>query len=169
MGNFSLEDRERGQPEGERAMQVYAVQAQRAISTRKRSERKRQGIKEERGGENQRGEKDGGRGKVRGGEEKASRKGDRGEEERPANGDYDSNTEKGERGRGGTGEEREGSVHCQKIGRSFGEVRSEQVERERSEGRRDRRVGRAERQGGVVPIVTTSRHRPFSEFKNIDF
>ena len=51
---------------------------------------------------------------MRGGKEKASRKGDRGEEERPANGDCDSNTEKGERGRGGTGEEREGPVHCPK-------------------------------------------------------
>ena len=54
---------------------------------------------------------------MRGGKEKASRKGDRGEEERPANGDCDSNTEKGERGGGGTGEEREGSVHCPKSGR----------------------------------------------------
>jgi hypothetical protein len=43
--------------------------------------------------------------------------------------------------RTGTGEEREGSVHCQKIGRSAGEVRSEQEERDRSEDRRDRRVG----------------------------
>jgi hypothetical protein len=45
MGDSSLEDRERGQPEGERAMQVHAVQAQRATSTRKRKERKWQRIK----------------------------------------------------------------------------------------------------------------------------
>ena len=31
------------------------------------------------------------------------------------------------------------------------------------------REGRVGAVGGVVPIVTTSRHRPFSEFKNIDF
>jgi hypothetical protein len=73
------------------------------------------------------GEKDGGRGEVRGGKEKASRKGDRGEEERPANGDCESNTEKGERGRGGTGERRvsagseKGCVH---------QVMSEQEEHE---------------------------------------
>jgi hypothetical protein len=110
--------RERGQPERERAMQVHAAQAQRATSTRKRKKRKRRGIKRGEGRREperrRRKEKDGGRLKVRGGEEKASRKGDGGEEERPANGDCDSNTEKGERGRGGAGEERKGPVHCPK-------------------------------------------------------
>ena len=68
---------------------------------------------------------------MRGGREKASRKGDRGEEERPANGDCDSNTEKGERGRGGTGEEREGSVHCPKKWKGCAhQGMSEQEERE---------------------------------------
>jgi hypothetical protein len=32
-------------------------------------------------------------------------------------------------------------VHCQKIGRSVREVRSEQEERDRSDDRRDRRAG----------------------------
>jgi hypothetical protein len=45
MEDSSLEDRERGQPEGERGMQVCAAQAQRATSTRKRKEREWQGIK----------------------------------------------------------------------------------------------------------------------------
>ena len=68
---------------------------------------------------------------MRGGKEKASRKGDRGEEERPANGDCDSNTEKGERGRGGTGEEREGPVHCPKKWKGcVHQGMSEQEERE---------------------------------------
>ena len=55
-----MEDKERGQPEGERAMQVHAVQAQRAMSTRKRKERKGQGIKRGKGEERTReaGEKD---------------------------------------------------------------------------------------------------------------
>ena len=49
-----MEDRERGQPEGERAMQVHAAQVQRAISTRKRKERKMQGIKRGEGREPER-------------------------------------------------------------------------------------------------------------------
>jgi hypothetical protein len=71
-----LEDRERGQPEGERAMQVHAAQAQRAraTSTRKRKERKRQGMKRGEGRANQRGGKDGGGGKVRGGGRKRARR-----------------------------------------------------------------------------------------------
>ena len=55
-----MEDRESGQPEGERAMQVHAVQAQRATSTRKRKrkERKWQGIKRGEGRrESERGER----------------------------------------------------------------------------------------------------------------
>jgi hypothetical protein len=43
MEDSSLEDRERQEPEGERAMQADAAQAQRAMSTRKRKNRKRQG------------------------------------------------------------------------------------------------------------------------------
>jgi hypothetical protein len=45
---------------------------------------------------------------VRGEKEKTSRKGERGEEERPANGDRDSNTKKGDSGgrRDGRGERR---------------------------------------------------------------
>ena len=81
---------------------------------------------------------------MRGGGEKASRKGDRGEEERPANGDCDSNTEKGERGRGGTGEEREGSVHCpKKWKRCVHQGMSEQEEREGVK-REERQEGRGQ-------------------------
>ena len=40
-----MEDREKGEPEGEREMQVDTVQAQTATPTRKRKKRKRQGIK----------------------------------------------------------------------------------------------------------------------------
>ena len=76
-------------------------------------EEKEAGNKKWRGEERTReaGGQDGGRGKVRGEKEKASRKGERREEERPANGGRDTNTKKGERGGGGTGEEREKGQH----------------------------------------------------------
>jgi hypothetical protein len=109
MGDSSLEDRERGEPEGEEGgTGRYNTGTDRKTDEEKKEE-KEAGSKKRRGEERTReaGGKDGGRGEVRGGKEKASRKGDRGEEERPANGDCDSNTEKGERGWGGTGEERE--------------------------------------------------------------
>ena len=110
MEDSSFEGRERGEPEGEGDAGRHCTGIDSNIDEEEKEE-KEAGNKKRRGEERTReeGEKDGGRGTARG-EEKASRKGDRGEEERPANGDCDSNTEKGERGRGGTGEEREGSV-----------------------------------------------------------
>jgi hypothetical protein len=71
MGDSSLEDRERGRPEGERAMQVCAVQAQRATPTRKKKERKWQGTKR---GEGRREPERGGRWRQRGSERGGGRK-----------------------------------------------------------------------------------------------
>lgn len=107
MEDSSPEGGERGEPEGEGDAGRYCTGTDSNIDEEEKEE-KEAGHKKWRGEERTReaGEKDGGRGKVRGEKEKASRKGERGEEERPANGDCDSNTEKGERGRGGTGGER---------------------------------------------------------------
>ena len=51
-----LEDRERGEPEGERKLQVDAVQAEAATLTRKRKKRKRQRIKRGEGAAETRGQ-----------------------------------------------------------------------------------------------------------------
>ena len=67
-----MEDRKRGEPEGKRGMQVCVVQAQRTTSTRKRKERKRQGIKrrERRREPERRGRKMEAEGKCEGGKRK---------------------------------------------------------------------------------------------------
>ena len=109
MEDSSPEGGERGEPEGEGDAGRYCTGTDSNIDEEEKEE-KEAGHKKWRGEERTReaGEKDGGRGKVRGEKEKASRKGERGEEERPANGDRDSNTKKGERGRrrDGRGERR---------------------------------------------------------------
>jgi hypothetical protein len=111
MKDSGLEDREGGEPEGEEGGAGRCYTGTDRNTDEEEKEEKEAGNKKRRGEEKTReaGEKDGVRGVVRGGKEKASRKGDRGgEEERPVNGGCDSNTEKGERGR--EGRERQGEV-----------------------------------------------------------
>jgi hypothetical protein len=132
MEDSSLEDRERGEPEGEEGGAGRYCTCTDNNTDEEEKEEKEAGNKKRRGGERTRetGEKDGGREEVRGGKEKASRKGDRGEEERPANGDCDSNTEKGERGMEGRKRRENGQCTAQKWKGRVHQAMSEQEEHE---------------------------------------
>ena len=79
-----MEDRERVELEGEREMQVECCVGTDNNIDEEEKEEKEAGDKKRKGEERIReeGEKDGGRGIARGWKEQASRKGERGEEER---------------------------------------------------------------------------------------
>jgi hypothetical protein len=112
MEDSSLEDREKGEQEGDAGMCCTGIDSNIDEEEKKKKE-KEAGNKKRRGKERTRG--GGGRWRQR----KSERGGRESEQERraPANGGRDSNTKKVERGEGGTGEEREGSAHCPKNGR----------------------------------------------------
>jgi hypothetical protein len=98
MEDSSLEDRERGRTggrEGDAGTRCARTESN-FDEEEKEAGNKKRGVEER---TREAGEKDGGRGKVRGEKEKASRKGERGEEERPANGGRAKKRERGEGGR----------------------------------------------------------------------